>query len=151
MAPPTRYQVATDKNAPVDPVTNGYFTERGLPYVRASLILPRLGVVATVSFLVDTGSVSTVLHSDDAEDIGCPFDSLALPTALEGVGGAVTYYRESALVKLDRESDLLDFSVEIAIAKPGSLTDGLPSLLGRDILNRLRMEYDFPQGLLGFF
>ena len=126
-------------------MTDGYFTVSGFPYVRADLILPRLGIVATVDFLVDTGSVSTVLHSDDADDIGCPFDSLVLPTELEGVGGSVTYYRESALVKLGNESDLLDFAVEISIAKPGATTDGLPSLLGRDVLNRMRMEYDFPQ------
>ena len=133
----------------MDTVTAGFFTEQGFPYVFADLILPRLGIVAEVRFLVDTGSVSTILHSDDADDIGCPFNSLALPNVLEGVGGAVTYYRESALVKLDRESHLLDFAVEISIAKPDSSTDGLPSLLGRDVLNRLRMEYDFPQDRLG--
>ena len=131
-------------------MTEGYFTESGLPYVRVDLTLPRLGVVATVGFLVDTGSVSTILHSDDAEDIGCPFDSLSLPIALEGIGGAVTYYRESALVKLDYGSGLLDFAFEISIAKPGSPTDGLPSLLGRDVLNRMRMDYDFPQSRLEF-
>jgi predicted aspartyl protease len=129
-------------------VTAGYFTENGLPYVPADLILPRLGVVAKVRFLVDTGSVSTVLHSDDADDMGCPFDELVLPTTLEGVGGAVTYYRESALVKLGHEDDGPDFAVEISIAKPDSSAGGLDSLLGRDILNRLRMEYDFPQGWL---
>ena len=129
-------------------MTAGYFTANGLPYVRADLILPRLGIVATVPFLVDTGSVSTILHSDDANDIGCPFDSLALPTTLEGIGGAVTYYREPSLVKFDHESNVLDFAVEISIAKPGSPTEGLPSLLGRDVLNRLRMEYDFPQDRL---
>ena len=131
-------------------MTAGYFTEQGIPYVSTDVILPRLGIVAKVRFLVDTGSVSTILHSDDAKDMGCPFDELVLPTALEGVGGAVTYYREPAMVKLDHESDVLDFAVEISIAKPGAPTDGLPSLLGRDVLNRLRMEYDFPRGLLGF-
>ena len=131
-------------------MTEGYFTESGLPYVRADLILPRLGIVATVGFLVDTGSVSTILHSDDADDIGCPFDLLTFPIVLEGVGGAVTYYRESALVKLDYESALLGFAFEISIAKPGTSTDGLPSLLGRDVLNRMRMEYDFPQSRLEF-
>lgn len=134
----------------MDTVTVGYFTALGLPYVKVRLFLPRLGVVGPVDFLVDTGAVSTVLQSEDAEDIGCPFDQLVLPAAFQGVGGSLTYYRESALVRLGSDNDPVDFAVEISIAKPGSPTDGLPSLLGRDVLNRLRMEYDFPQSRLDF-
>ena len=132
----------------MDTVTVGYFTALGLPYVKVRLFLPRLGVVGQVDFLVDTGAVSTVLHSDDAEDIGCPFDQLVLPAAFQGVGGSLTYYRESALVRLGNDDAPVDFAAEISIAKPGSTADGLDSLLGRDVLNRLRMEYDFPQNRL---
>ena len=127
-----------------------YFTAAGVPYVKAQLTLPRLGVAGPVDFLIDTGAVSTVLHSDDAKKLTCPFDRLALPIAFEGVGGLQTYYRELALVRLDETRDDADMAIEIAIAKPGSPVDGLDSLLGRDVLNRLRVEYDFPQGLLGF-
>ena len=37
------------------------------------------------------------------------------------------------------------FEIEISIAKPHPVTNGLDSLLGRDILNRLDMEYSFRQ------
>ncbi len=126
----------------------GYFTEQGLPYVQARLVLPRIGVDSDVVFLVDTGAASTVLHSNDANDLDCPNDRLILPQSFEGVGGVLTYYRETALIKFSHGDGTHDLAVQIAIAKPGSPTDGLPSLLGRDILNRMRMDYDFPQDRL---
>ncbi len=128
----------------------GYFTEQGLPYVRGQLFLPRLSVAGPVDFLVDTGAVSTVLHPDDGARLFCPFDQLVLPVTLEGVGSALTYYRELAQVILGESDTGPPFSIEISIAKPGSPADGLDSLLGRDVLNRLRMDYDFPQNLLQF-
>ena len=150
MAPTAGDNVAEHEATAVDIVIASYFTEAGEPYVEARLILPRLNVAGPVVFLVDTGAVSTVLHSDTAKELACPFDRLVLPVPFEGVGGLHTYYRELALVRLDETREDRDIAVEIAIAKPGSSVDGLDSLLGRDVLNRLRMEYDFPQGLLGF-
>ena len=128
----------------------GYFSAHGVPYVKGQIFLPRLGVAGEVHFLVDTGSVATVLHSDDGVHLGCPFERLVLPVILEGVGSALTYYRETAIVTFDNNDTEVGLRIEISIAKPGSPSDGLDSLLGRDVLNRLRMEYDFPQGLLGF-
>ena len=124
---------------------DAYFTYAGVPYVKMRLILPRLNVSGPIDFLVDTGAVSTVLHSDAAKEMACPFDLLVRPMPFEGVGGAEIYYRELALIRLDESRTDKDIAVEISIAKPGSSTDGLPPLLGRDILNRVRMDYDFPQ------
>lgn len=132
----------------MDTVTAGYFTTTGLPYVEARVLLPRLGVAGPVDFLVDTGSVSTILHPRDAIDLYCPFDDLTLPVTLEGVGSTLTYFREIAHVTLGDGDAAAPFVIEISIAKPDSPTDGLPSLLGRDVLNRVRMEYDFPQNRL---
>ena len=60
----------------------------------------------------------------------------------------LTYYREIALIKFFDGDGTHDLAVQIAIAKPGSPADSLPSLLGRDILNRMRIDYDFPQDRL---
>lgn len=127
----------------------GYFTANGLPYVRANVVLPRLSVAGLVHFLVDTGAVATVLHPDDGVRLSCPFDALVLPVAFAGVGGAHTYYRETAVVVFYDDDDMeRTVHIELSIAKPHPLADGLDPLLGRDILNRLRMEYDFPLGHL---
>lgn len=37
----------------------------------------------------------------------------------------------------------ITFLIDISIAKPDPITDGLDSRLGRDVLNQVRMEYDF--------
>ena len=126
----------------------GYFEGNGRPRVRGRLILPRLGVVGGVNFLIDTGASSTVLHPGDGVRLACPFDDLLLPVALEGVGGTHTYYRETAVIEFDDSGTEIGFRFEMAIAKPHPTVDGLDSLLGRDILNRMRMEYDFPQDRL---
>jgi len=65
--------------------------------------------------------------------------------AFEGVGGTHTYYRETAVIEFDDSGTEIGLRLELAVAKPHPLVDNLDSLLGRDILNRMRMEYDFPQ------
>ena len=126
----------------------GYFSAHGLPYVTGQIFLPRFGVAGEAHFLVDTGAVATVLHPDDAVHLVCPFDQLVLPVTLEGVGSALPYYRETAVVTFDDGGAEVGFRLELAIAKPGSPAEGLDSLLGWDVLNRVRMEYDFPQNRL---
>lgn len=126
----------------------GYFEFDGRPYVRGRLSLPRLAVAGEVDFLVDTGASSTTLHPRDGVRLRCPFDALVLPIEFQGVGGLHTYYRETAVVVFDDGVAERNFRVEISIAKPDALASGLDSLLGRDVLNRVRLEYDFPQDRL---
>lgn len=126
----------------------GYFTPTGWPRVKARLLLPRLGVSGPVDFLVDTGAATSVLHPDDGIALNCPFNDLLFPMAFEGVGGTHTYCRETAVIEFDDSGAEIGLRLELAVAKPHPLVDKLDSLLGRDILNRLRMEYDFPQDRL---
>ena len=126
----------------------GYFTADGRPYVEGRLALPRLHVAGRVHFLLDTGSDTTILHPDDGIDLGCPFDALENPAEFIGVGGTLLYYMEPAVVTFGNGIAADEFAVAISIAKPHPAADGLDSLLGRDILNRLRMEYDFRRGRL---
>ena len=127
----------------------GRFTDDGLPYIGGFVTLLRLGVRGRVRFLVDTGSDTTVLHPDAAADLGCPFDLLDNPAEFISAGGALLYYMEPALLSFDDDNGgAWEFEIDISIAKPGPVTDGLDSLLGRDLLNRMSMEYDFPHNRL---
>ena len=45
----------------------------------------------------------------------------------------------------DGDGETLELDVELFIGKPHPMLDDLDSLLGRDVLNRLGMEYDFRQ------
>ena len=131
-----------------NPLIAGYFEANGRPRVRGRLLLPRLGIVGSVNFLIDTGAFSTALHPSDGVRLGCPFDDLLLPLVFEGVGGTHAYYRETAVIEFDDSGTEIGLRLELAVAKPHPLVDNLDSLLGRDILNRPRMEYDFPQDRL---
>lgn len=126
----------------------GYFSEHGIPYVTGQISLPRLGVAGEVNFLVDTGAVATILHPLDGTRLSCPLDRLVLPVTLEGVGSVLTYHRETAIVAFGDGGTEVEFRLELSIAKPHPAVNGLDSLLGRDILNRLHMDYDFPQDRL---
>lgn len=129
---------------------DGYFTDGGLPYVGARVSLPRFGVAQVVYFLVDTGSDTTILHPSDGENLRCPFDRLENPVGVGSISGAQTYYAEPAVVSFFDGAIRRDFRIGIYIARPLPEVDELDSLLGRDVLNRLGMEYDFERGRLYF-
>ena len=74
----------------------------------------------------------------------CPFDLLDNPAEFISAGGALIYYVEPAVLWFnDSDGSTLELEIQISIAKPDPVTDGLDSLLGRDLLNQVRMEYDF--------
>lgn len=122
---------------------DGYFMDDGRPYVECHLYLPRFELGGWVHFLIDTGADTTILHPDDGIDLRCPFDALGNPAEFVGVGGTLLYYMEPAVLTLGEGAEAAEFDLQISIAKPHPVTDGLDSLLGRDILNRLAMVYDF--------
>ena len=119
----------------------GSFALDGSPYVRTRVNLPRLNVVGDVHFLVDTGTDATIVHPYDAGHLGCPFDELHDPVDAISAGGLHTYYAEAAVVSFYDGEARYDFRITIQIGKPHPVTDRLESLLGRDVLNQLEMEY----------
>ncbi|MYC32893.1 MAG: hypothetical protein F4X64_06915 [Chloroflexi bacterium] len=128
----------------------GYFSRGGIPYVRARLYLPRLDIVGRVHFLVDTGATDTLLHPREGSNLGIPSAELSNPVERRGIGGTRTYYGESAVILLLDDDSWRRFDIELYISPPQAGSGALPSLLGRDILNTVRMDYDFPAGRLEF-
>jgi len=127
----------------------GQFTNDGRPIIECTVSLPRFGLRGQITFLVDTGSDTTILHPDAAADLGCPFDLLDNPAEFISAGGVLLYYMEQAVLSFnDVDGGTAEFVIDISVAKPDPVTDGLDSLLGRDLLNQVRMDYDFPRGRL---
>ena len=129
---------------------DGFFEEDGHAYLEGRVHIPRLGVVGTVFFLVDTGADATTLHPHDGRRIGCPFDELVNPIRVGGVGGYETYYDEPARISFSGIDGYYEFEILLSVGKPSEESDGLESLLGLDILNRMRMDYDFRRGRVRF-
>ena len=122
----------------------GEVRELDRPYLRCRLSLPRLGIVSEIRFLVDTGADASYLHPGDGTDIGIPFDLLQGRSTSQGIGGTASYFPESAeLVFLDETaSQYQGYRIVINVAKPGDVSDRIPSLLGRDVIRQWRMDYD---------
>ena len=129
----------------------GYFQSEdgGLagPYVRATVMFPRLYIAEIIEFLIDTGAESTALHARDIERIRVNYRQLRRRSLItgSGVGGRLRYYREPAIVVF-RESDGKNrsFAMELGISERTRSRDrqSTPSLLGRDFLNSCTVTLD---------
>jgi hypothetical protein len=124
----------------------------GRPYLEALVFLPRLNLTGGVSFLVDTGADQTVLMPTDSMRMGINYGSLLPAHVLSGIGGTCKSFKESALIMFSDESNaqLVVYAIEILIAKRKAAHLRCASLLGRNVLHRLRMTYDFRQKKIVF-
>ncbi len=120
----------------------GEFDELGRPYVECRLIIPRLDVNQRMAFLLDTGADRTCLHPSDTRRARIPVGELGGATESLGIGGALPYYREPSLLLFNDESQTRVYAVELLVAEPRVGIENLPSLLGRDLINRWLVEYD---------
>ncbi len=130
----------------------GFDAINGSPFVYGRVALPGVTAVTEIQFLVDTGSTSTMLLPRDSMRMGIDFDALPGHTqGSVGIGGNAEFKRLPALI-LFREPELSVYVYEIAlaVARPHPSIRDLPSLLGRDILNRWEMRYSAPTGSLTF-
>ena len=127
---------------------SGYFDLYGTPYLEAHLSIERLEVDGYVQFLVDTGADSGALHPADGELLGCRFDLLIEHYPVSGVGESPEYYPEEAIITFEGNEGSYEFVVILDIAKPDQSIRELPSLIGRDILNEIRMNYDYGEEAL---
>ena len=123
----------------------GYFwSEDGgppAPYVEGYILFPRLRVVNAVHFLIDTGNDGISLHPRDIYNLGIDYRSLSATSlaASIGIGGSTRYYREPAFLRfLDStgEDRFCQLEVRICESTADPAMREIPSLLGRDFLNR---------------
>ena len=126
-------------------MVRGTFDAKGRPYVWAQVLLAGLDW-GNVSFLFDTGADHTVLMPKDAAVLGVDYALLPDPEPTLGVGGmAKTSWEDAHIVFVDSDVGAVyvyDMPVRILLPSGGPSEMRLPSLLGRDIINRWRVVYD---------
>lgn len=122
------------------------------PYVKVRVHLQHTDHLAELDFLVDTGAYATVLHPDDVDRMGIDAGSLqGRQTEASGIGGSMRYLSVDAVLSLyDEEAGAWrGFPVQLDIStEEANPDDRLPSLLGRDVLNRCNCNFDARQGIV---
>lgn len=118
-------------------------------YVVAVLESEALGLCETVEFLVDTGASRTTICDKDAVRLGIDFGRLErLSEGMFGIGGLVDAYVlrdvKFTLRREDGKSHVENFD-RVYVLKHAVLDERImriPSILGRDMLNKYMFVYD---------
>lgn len=123
----------------------------GLLVVRGLVRVPELDAMGVVPFVVDTGADRTCLIVRNLEDLEADFGVLTtLPSVPStGFGGEQTAYLARGTLEFRDEADSYQYDMEFLVPDSAT-TPALPSVLGRDILQRWRMVYDHQEGELSF-
>ena len=120
------------------------------PYVSAYVSLPRFRIWRSVDFLIDSGATGVMLHSEDVRQLGIPQELLradAVRNSL-GVGGVRRYFAEPGSLSFDIGPLILRCDLNIHIIDDTAAPSRIPSLLGRDFLNRCDVRLNYHAGLV---
>ena len=109
------------------------------PYVDAHVLLPSLRLQGGISFLIDTGADTTVMAEVDANRLGIDYSKLPNATQCFGIGGVSRDYVEPAVLLLADGAVLHFYRIKLTIKSPDPALRTMPSLLGRDVINRLQV------------
>lgn len=127
---------------------SGFF-KNDAGYINAHIISTSLGIDETIEFLVDSGASRTTLLDKDAIFLGLDYSNLKKHNQnVSGIGGSVeTFIIDDATLILGSEQ--IHLSVFIVRHALGNLNKEdkikilrIPSLLGRDVINRFRLVFD---------
>jgi predicted aspartyl protease len=104
-----------------------------------------------VSFLVDTGADRSLLNPPDARELGLESAELAPEIEIGGVTESGRHHVELASISFLTGQRLYVYRLPLLVADPSRVdVNLLPSILGRDILNRWDMSYRPSRGSLTF-
>ena len=136
---------------------HGYFDPSGRPYIQALVAIPSLQTrPQPIPLLLDTGSDTTLIQPGGAVTLGIDTGRLTPTGRSRGIGGTLEYAMEPAFIAFPdkpwpwQKTRLVYFRTEVAVAIEDQHSMNMPSLLGRDILDRCRMIYDRPGSKLQF-
>jgi hypothetical protein len=113
------------------------------------VILPRLNLRADLSFLVDTGADGVFIMPGDALRMGIDYGSLELaPGVSVGVGGETRDFLEPAVLAFTDGDQVYVYDMAVTIGHVDANLLAVPSLLGREVLDRWHLVYRPARGIL---
>lgn len=122
-------------------------------FVNAHLISKLAGIDETIEFVIDTGATKTVILDKDAITLGIDYKKLRrYQRDFVGIGGSIeTYVIEDAVLLFKSEKGEVEIKIPIFVLRhplkkmskdEEARVLRLPSLLGRDVINRFRLIFD---------
>lgn len=116
----------------------------GRPYIEAIVVLPRFNLQSRLSFLIDTGADCTTISPSDLVSMGVKSSELVGRTECVGVRGPSECFEEPGILLFRDEKHLFTYELNLMVFAPSTKLEGIPSLLGRDIIHQWEVNYDFP-------
>ena len=105
-------------------------------------MLPRLGWSGNVSFIFDTGADTSLPMPLDAQRMGIDYGLFETEASALGIGGPSENFVGPAYVDFAGDEALYGYEIELHVCKPADEPRTVPSLLGRDIIDRWRVTCD---------
>ena len=121
-------------------------------YVTAVLESKSLHLYASVEFLIDTGATKTTISEKDIIRLGVDYEALErLSKGMLGIGGAVDTYllKDANLIFRQENKKNHVEQLSLCFLKHSEVNERIlriPSIIGRDILNKYTIIYSKKQG-----
>ncbi len=121
------------------------------PFIKASITLAELNTKIVLTLMIDTGSTNTLILWKDLEKLKIEFSKVeGVEKEFSGIGGMVKAREYEALIEfLTEEGEVISEKTRIYIVStkcPNKRLKLLPSILGRDIINRYILHYNYISG-----
>ena len=126
----------------------GFYNARGRPLIEGEIDL--LHCSGPVRFLLDTGADITTIMPDTGRLLGIDYGRLTFrQDAMRGVSGSIDIAAAVAEIRfVEHNGKDRRYRLNVCLTPNIEALEGLPSILGMDILSRWRTDLDPSRGML---
>ncbi len=120
------------------------------PFVAVAILPRQLNVRAGLPLLLDTGASNTMILWGDVERLGIAVSEMNSEREFSGLGGLIGAKPIASTISLRSDrGELVEENVEVHIVTgtcPHPKLKLLPSILGRDVINKYVLSYSCDAG-----
>ena len=116
------------------------------PFIVAAINIQKLNIKATIPFLIDTGASNTMILWGDLERLGININKIKPQRDFSGLGGLIKATPLNSTITFITESgEAIKENLKIYIVAskcPHPKLKLLPSIMGRDLINKYKLIYN---------